>query len=241
MPRPASPNRCTSQLGAAATPSITFAGDTTTGFLHISSGYIGLAGYFLPAYNATYDLGSSSYNWNNLFLAANATVGGEVYVSNGSSSTPSYSFTNASTIGLFDSGGSVAEVGNFIAGTDATYNLGASSTSGRFANAYFSGALGGNTVQVGGGAPAATNVLLSNSSGTLLCQTGNTSAYCVENLKQANLQSIQYNSGIAGSQPACASGTEGLMWFVFGGAGVQDSLQVCGKDQSGAYSWVILL
>ena len=128
--------------GAAATPSITFAGDTTTGFLHISSGYIGLAGYFLPAYNATYDLGSSSYNWNNLFLAANATVGGEVYVSNGSSSTPSYSFTNASTIGLFDSGGSVAEVGNFIAGTDATYNLGASSTSGRFANAYFSGTFG---------------------------------------------------------------------------------------------------
>jgi hypothetical protein len=39
------------------------------------------------------------------------------------------------------------------------------------------------------------------------------------------------------SQPSCASGIRGTFWYVAGGAGVKDSVQVCTKDASDAYAW----
>jgi hypothetical protein len=39
------------------------------------------------------------------------------------------------------------------------------------------------------------------------------------------------------SQPSCAVGIRGTFWYVAGGAGVKDSVQVCTKDASDAYAW----
>jgi hypothetical protein len=42
---------------------------------------------------------------------------------------------------------------------------------------------------------------------------------------------------LAETRPACAIGVRGRVWFVAGGAGVQDTLAVCAKDATDAYAW----
>ena len=44
----------------------------------------------------------------------------------------------------------------------------------------------------------------------------------------------------SGSKPTCDSTKRGLLWFVAGGAGVSDTLEVCRKNSSDVYGWVSL-
>jgi len=43
-----------------------------------------------------------------------------------------------------------------------------------------------------------------------------------------------------GTKPTCASGIRGTIYYVAGGAGVLDTLEVCRKDAADAYAWVTL-
>jgi hypothetical protein len=47
--------------------------------------------------------------------------------------------------------------------------------------------------------------------------------------------------GVTGlTQPMCALNMRGRLWFVPGGTGVQDSLQVCAADATNTYAWRVL-
>jgi len=47
--------------------------------------------------------------------------------------------------------------------------------------------------------------------------------------------------GVTGvAQPMCALAMRGRLWFVPGGTGVQDSLQVCAADATNSYAWRVL-
>ena len=47
--------------------------------------------------------------------------------------------------------------------------------------------------------------------------------------------------GVTGlAQPMCALNMRGRLWFVPGGTGVQDSLQVCAADATNTYAWRVL-
>jgi hypothetical protein len=48
-------------------------------------------------------------------------------------------------------------------------------------------------------------------------------------------------AGILGeAQPSCGAPVRGRLWFVAGGTGVKDGLNVCAKDATGAFAWRIL-
>ena len=44
-----------------------------------------------------------------------------------------------------------------------------------------------------------------------------------------------------GSKPTCNSTTRGTFWYVAGGAGVADTMEVCRKDAADSYAWVSIL
>jgi hypothetical protein len=45
-------------------------------------------------------------------------------------------------------------------------------------------------------------------------------------------------AGVLGeTQPTCGASVRGRVWFVAGGTGVKDSLNVCAKDATGAFAW----
>lgn len=54
-------------------------------------------------------------------------------------------------------------------------------------------------------------------------------------------QTLEVNGGLrlntTNSKPTCASAQRGTFWVTQGGAGVADTVTVCAKDSSNAYSW----
>jgi hypothetical protein len=54
-------------------------------------------------------------------------------------------------------------------------------------------------------------------------------------------EKLEINGGVrlntTSAKPICDATRLGTMWFTQGGAGVQDTLEVCAKDASGAYAW----
>ena len=52
-----------------------------------------------------------------------------------------------------------------------------------------------------------------------------------------DVQAANLKLSTAVAQPSCASGIRGTFWYVAGGMGVKDSVQVCAKDASNAYAW----
>lgn len=69
-------------------------------------------------------------------------------------------------------------------------------------------------------------------SGILEINNGNTGTR--DNLR---LQGLQYTTG---SRPTCDVAHRGFTWYVAGGAGVLDTLEVCRKDAGDSYAWVSL-
>ena len=45
---------------------------------------------------------------------------------------------------------------------------------------------------------------------------------------------------VTGSRPTCDATARGLMFYVAGGAGVADTIAICGKSDADSYSWVAL-
>ena len=48
---------------------------------------------------------------------------------------------------------------------------------------------------------------------------------------------MQYKTG---TRPTCDSSSKGTIWYVAGGAGVADTIEMCGKSAADTYSWVAL-
>lgn len=55
--------------GSASTPSITFTGDTGTGFFLNGTDEVGLSGHLLPGSDATYSIGSASLAWETVAIS----------------------------------------------------------------------------------------------------------------------------------------------------------------------------
>lgn len=51
------------------------------------------------------------------------------------------------------------------------------------------------------------------------------------------LGGLQY---VTGSRPTCDAAARGMTWYVAGGAGAADTIEVCGKSALDAYSWIAL-
>jgi len=51
------------------------------------------------------------------------------------------------------------------------------------------------------------------------------------------LFSIKHLSLETGAKPTCSASERGTFWYVAGGAGVKDTVEVCAKDASNAYAW----
>jgi hypothetical protein len=47
---------------------------------------------------------------------------------------------------------------------------------------------------------------------------------------------LKVNS-LANAKPTCNSGAQGTFFYVAGGAGVKDTVEVCAKDAADAYAW----
>lgn len=45
---------------------------------------------------------------------------------------------------------------------------------------------------------------------------------------------------VTGSRPTCDAAARGMTWYVAGGAGAADTIEVCGKSAADSYSWVAL-
>lgn len=45
---------------------------------------------------------------------------------------------------------------------------------------------------------------------------------------------------VTGTRPSCDATTRGLLFYVAGGAGVADTIEVCGKAAADTYSWVAM-
>ena len=45
---------------------------------------------------------------------------------------------------------------------------------------------------------------------------------------------------LTGSRPTCDASSRGMTWYVAGGAGVADTIEICGKAAADTYSWVAL-
>lgn len=45
---------------------------------------------------------------------------------------------------------------------------------------------------------------------------------------------------VTGSRPTCDASARGFVWYVAGGAGVADTIEICGKAAADTYSWVAL-
>jgi hypothetical protein len=54
------------------------------------------------------------------------------------------------------------------------------------------------------------------------------------------LFSIKHLSLESGSKPTCAVAERGTFWYVAGGAGVKDTVEVCAKDAANAYAWRVI-
>jgi len=45
---------------------------------------------------------------------------------------------------------------------------------------------------------------------------------------------------VTGSRPTCDAAARGMTWYVAGGAGAADTIEICGKAAADTYSWVAL-
>jgi len=45
---------------------------------------------------------------------------------------------------------------------------------------------------------------------------------------------------VTGSRPTCDAAARGMTWYVAGGAGAADTIEICGKAAANTYSWVAL-
>lgn len=58
-----------------------------------------------------------------------------------------------------------------------------------------------------------------------------------------NAGTVSHNNGVrlntsgGGSRPTCASGIRGTLWYVQGGAGVADTIDICAKAAADTYAW----
>ena len=57
--------------------------------------------------------------------------------------------------------------------------------------------------------------------------------------KQATVQAkaLQLNTA---ARPTCDATQRGTFWYVAGGAGVKDTVEVCGKDDGDSYAWRVV-
>lgn len=224
--------------GSSSVPSITFVGDTATGLSLVATGYLGFSGTFVPAFNATYDIGSTSRKIRNLFLSG-ALSTASVAFGDGSAGSPSITFTNAATKGLYLFDSTTIGVSGFLgAGSDAAYDIGLAASR-RFRNGFFSGLVAGAKIQVGAGAPTTSNVTLrsSDAAGRLSVMLGDESG-------PADVAGRWLYSGAGiqlapvSAQPTCSVTYRGSFWLVAGAAGIADQLQVCSKSSDDAYYWL---
>lgn len=228
--------------GTNGAPSISFLNATTKGFFRFDASSIGLAGHLVPGADGTYDLGSSSFKFRNFYLSGSISGAGVLF-GDGSAGSPSISFASAPTKGFYKNDANTIGVSGFLgAGADATYDIGLAATK-RFRNGFFSGLLAADSVQIGAGVPATSNLLLSNDGGMgaadLAVMAGDGSAYVGIDALIVDTQSVVLDTaGYPGVQPPCSSTTRGTLWFVLGASGVADQFQVCGKSADGAFSWV---
>ncbi|MBD3365732.1 MerR family transcriptional regulator [candidate division WWE3 bacterium] len=58
-------------------------------------------GDLIPGYSDVYDLGSSSYKWNNLYLAGDINLSGELLLADGTAALPSLAFSSDANTGLY--------------------------------------------------------------------------------------------------------------------------------------------
>ena len=227
--------------GTAMAPALAFQSDTGTGFYHVEGNVVGVSGSIRPSADATYNLGSALKRFNNVYVSGTISGVG-VQFGDGTAGAPSITFASETDIGLFKaSATAVGFSGSLLAGTDATYNIGAVAAT-RPANGYFSGKVAAGTFQVGAGAASTSNILLrsSDAAGLFSVRLGDGSDWGDiqgRNLTGVGLQLVP----AAVMQPACASGTRGTIWYVPGATGVPDKMQVCGKSSDDNYYWLTLL
>jgi len=227
--------------GSAGAPSVSFVGDTTSGFYLPTTGTIGFSGNLVPSADATYDFGSSGVRIRNLF-ASGTISGGAFSFANGTAGAPSITFTSATTKGFYLNDANTIGVSGFLgAGADATYDIGLAATK-RFRNAYFSGVLAAGAVQVGAGAASASNISLNSAvdPGFLAVRLGDDSAYGSLYALQVDVGSVVVDPTYGVAQPACAVGVRGMVFFVAGATGIADQLQVCGRSADSSYYWITL-
>ncbi len=224
--------------GSEGTPSFTFVSAPTKGFFRLDASSVGISGHLVPGTTATYDLGSSSNTFRNLYLSG-AISGSGVAFGNGTAGSPSITFTSAPTKGFYREDANTIGISGFLAaGADATYDFGLAASK-RFRNAFFSGIVAGAKVQVGAGAVSTTNITLrsSDTAGMLSVRLGDESDW--GDIKARAIIGTSYlQMASTGTQPACSVTYRGAIWFVAGATGVADQMQMCGRAADGVYSWV---
>jgi hypothetical protein len=239
------PRLSVQQAGSAGTPSYSWTGAPTLGFYTFDATDIGESGGIQPGADASYDLGSLSNRFRNLFMSGTLTLGA-VSVGSGTALAPTINFSSATTTGFYlVSAGTVGLTGNLYSGSDATYSLG-TTTGNRFNNANFAGTVVGNYLQVGSGAGTTGNIRLDSGSLAqwLTVELGDNSDWAslqAANLYTSNIRVFPVTTGGTISQPACTSGIEGTIWVTRYTSGNATTIQVCGSDAGGTYAWVTLL
>lgn len=85
--------------------------------------------------------------------------------------------------------------------------------------------------------PGADTQLIFNDAGTLAGDAGITYNKTTDSLSLVGKVTAVGFQLTSQADPTCDIATRGQFWFLEGGAGVKDSVMVCGKDAGDAYAW----
>ncbi len=233
------PSVHTESDGSSSVPAISFVQEPTNGFFRPSSGVMGFTAHLVPGADGTLDLGSPMRQIRNIYVSG-AISGASFTFGNGSAGSPSITFTNALTKGFYLEDANTIGVSGFLgAGSDASYDIGLAASK-RFRNAFLSGIVAGNKVQVGAGAATTANITMTNgATGQLDLKLGDESDWADPKArKYTSTGGVLVATTI--TQPACSVTYRGLFWVVQGAAGIPDQVQVCAKSGDDAYYWVTM-
>jgi hypothetical protein len=134
--------------GAANVGSLQIAGTTVIDSSRILQSIASVAQSLLPSADNTYDLGSSSYRWRNLYLAGTANVG-SLQIGGTTVIDSSRNLQNIASI-----------VQSLLPSADGTYDFGSSTY--RWRNLYLSGTANVGSLYVGGTVVITSDRMLSN-------------------------------------------------------------------------------
>ncbi len=83
-----------------------------------------------------------------------------------------------------------------------------------------------------------TGISIASTSANTTIGSGNVYSSVTTAVSDASSTTTRALNMLTGTKPTCNATTQGTQWYVAGGAGVADTMEVCRKDAADAYAWV---